>query len=689
MKPAKYDKGNKMSRSFDLDKLPLPSSDQSMDELISFYKNYGHCIKGFKGNHFIDSEKQKSIPVEINSMKLTMNDCGDVIRDAMNSTKSYKHLEEEYKNFLRRFRDILFDRLSMLLNCASAVLQLDFRCFGSDEEELIKNAVNKSFKEDLFQNLFANHWSNSNIYRITDNEPDLLFHILRVLQMICKPRGVSLNTGILVICESPIVATIMFMLTTMINEAAPPENIFSFLPIASNGSKTTSIIGDLTIIFHSADLDTAVRNFVCSLAAYGGTGKWKSPIILVEESAKDRLVLKLKKHMNSNERLKPYFRIPEHTWKALHLKIEEMSSAFSAELIQPQCDNGNIGPLVLDGVPPTSLSVDVANDFGPLGFLVTFRTAKEAVSLSTHFLNQCMFSADNVFTENVPMYCVNIWLESAGLAWQLTSRFAQAGFENIFINAGYKQRMRKMYENMMFSAEYDPIFNCTKEITAKYSALTATITKQLSLALTTQNGLTRSKQNIENIISTMQAEFANEYQACVTLMKGFFIQCNDLSENKDPLGFPQLNKDVDHLLLSHRWLTPRGPIVLPIFENEVDDNSSASVLHSILLGLCSGNTLLFLRIKGKVELKLEIENTFKLIEQFSKSVNPSNTVSMVTLDSISKSDMLQVLSSIRHPCSVIDIHSPYLSTQYLLTAPYRYLKPCSMYWSTGNELFAN
>ncbi|CAH8534434.1 unnamed protein product [Dicrocoelium dendriticum] len=488
--------------------------------------------------------------------------------------------------------------------------------------------------------------SNSPVYIVGESETDSLFHIGCILRRIISALTLNASLGLVVLCHSKTVAIALQIFTILVDKCSPPSNLFSFIPaIVQQSEEITMSFGQtLSVIFHSSDMEAAANSSLSLICS--GSSKWRSSIILLEEAAEVKFHKKLEHLLINKFQVQTNSTVPEKF-------IQSLQRDFGAKLLN-KC-NASTAPWIVCDLSPSALSGDALWHARDVGFIIRFRTAREAHLIASHFINRFQFEQRRILdTGSNSDLAVNLWLNSTALPWQLGLALLESGAQSIFVNTPPTQLLSSMYTGgLEFYGDMSPTVIRGDAEHDDHIELQREFTKVLYAAFKAQKAwISQGLCGVKRSIFNNMGQFACLSEVVASAWNLFLRFSNDFIGGQRSFDFKsEADSVVDSLLLSRQWLMPLGPVIFILTEDFATSASiSKSFLQTIFQALFSGNAVFVIALAAPIESILSCHPSLSTIS----ALFPSDLITVKSYQDLSYDELKDIFRSIRHPGVFID-----------------------------------
>ncbi|KAF7250728.1 hypothetical protein EG68_09545 [Paragonimus skrjabini miyazakii] len=541
------------------------------------------------------------------------------------------------------------------------------------------------------------------VHNIDENDHDFFHHFASLLRSIRYALVNGQSRSVVACCYSMNLLLSFYIFTAVLQASSPPAKLFVFLPMIKSNRSDVSFFSSrtITMIFQSADLDAAATSCFSSLKNHISS-RWRSTFILIEESIEAKFVKKIERllyqspeKVSRNTSVTENGEPPSETFYApedVKKHINDLKFNYGARLI------GQEGkwPNLLCDVSPSALSNESRTHYCPVGYLMRFRTPKEAISLATYFCNYQRFYPGALFEVCVNESPVaNLWLNSSSLTWQLVTSLSSVGIQTLFVNTFNDYLLSAMYTNESTCVDYRKTYCLTSPSNIhSCQKMVLKLTPQLSQALKAQQAWTalsfdKIQKKLLDVCTNANIKQVIFKMALKSTFKAFsqLLHCSD--------SFGLLTRKCgpeNNLIVARQWLCPCGPMIfLATGERSFQGSSTDAILQCILQVLLAGNSVVFILSKETCKTDFCASNLVGIAKL--QTILPANLITVASFEDISKDELSLALSMVVHPGHVFDLENCLADSgedsdiceKILLCCS----KPGKLFWSFGGELFCN
>ncbi|KAF6772909.1 hypothetical protein AHF37_08469 [Paragonimus kellicotti] len=450
-----------MPRSCAQEEISVPKSGMSLDCLEKFLREHSFMLKPYIGGIFSDKIDREFVNINVGPFSLKLSDGAPFLDTAIETISGCHSDEMEMESFIVRFKSGLEANLG-LFRCSATIADHSFENSVPHFDSMFKQIL-ESFSTQRTGDDVNNCQPNFPVvHNIDESDHDFFHHFASLLRSIRYALVNGQSRGVVTCCYSMNLVLSFYIFTAVLQASSPPAKLFVFLPMIKSNRSDVPLFSSrtITMIFQSADLDAAAASCFSSLKNHISS-RWRSTFILIEESTEAKFVKKMehllyhssdKESRNtlvteSGELSSETSYAPENVKK----HITDLKFKYGARLI------GQEGqwPNLLCDVPPSAMLNETQAHYSPVGYLLRFRTPKEAISLATHFCNYQRFYPGVLCELNVNESPVaNLWLNSSSLIWQLVTSLSPVGIQTLFVNTFNDYLLSTMYTSESNCAGY-------------------------------------------------------------------------------------------------------------------------------------------------------------------------------------------------------------------------------------------
>ncbi|KAA0195627.1 hypothetical protein FBUS_04706 [Fasciolopsis buskii] len=600
-----------------------------MGSEIRSFLNSGNSVIRPIGVRLSANDKLGLFDLTWDSYSIKVYDAKDLLESAITSAKTFCYEAEVYAKFIQRLQEVLLKNLDLILSAYSK---------GTVDRAILENRLRRL---DDLHHVPYECVKIPVILRVCDADSDALFHLSRLLHVLSAGYQEKYSAGVVLVCQCRHLLVLFHIVSLLIAECNPPSHIYSFIPISISQHITKQSFDSLVLVFKTADIDAAARSCLQSLSESKGTKRWKSKIILIEESVESHFVRRLKRIIEfpserPRESSLSSFLLEPEVANSMSSYIRDLQESRGIKVIEPKDGNLTLGPVILTDVVPSFIKDLETFCMMPVACVLRFRTLKEAMSIAS-YVSATRSNRLVSFSEATGDSSLlgEVWSDSCSTAWRASSHLSACGVDTVFVNSPYREKTRVVYELLPDR----PVFTFREtSVVMRNGEFISEITSLLTLGRRAQE--IWYEQGFDAIQEKLRSLHGENPIMHVQHLSDALESAKCLTKSSYPVPiFPKIAKQ-NTVFESSFCYFPVGPIIMALSGTEDKEQSNSYILH-IICALACGNSVLIL-----IPNDAETDQFVQLVLCIQKSV-PENLLLLHKYESMDESDLPSVLSSIR------------------------------------------